>query len=369
MRKILYVTSGLRVGGAEMMLLQLAAHLQRRGHLQHVVSLSGRGALAPAFESHGVPVTDFSLASPLAALSILLRIRRLVTRMSPDVVQGWMYHGNLAALFAHVPASRSCGRRLFWGLRASDMDSSRYGRIIAWNARFSRVPDMIIANSKAGRDFHIARGFRPRRIEIVPNGIDTDKFRPDAAARAALRTAYNIAPDALLVIHVARADRMKDHATFLAVMRTLPQLAAILIGAETENLPLPPNVRALGMRADVERLYPAADIVVSSSAYGEGFSNAIAEGMSAGLVPIATDVGDARLIIGNTGSVVPPSDFAALSAALAAEAQITASERGARGAAARQRIVSHYAIEQAIDAYEQIYAAAGEMAAEQRPGT
>ncbi len=54
-------------------------------------------------------------------------------------------------------------------------------------------------------------------------------------------------------------------------------------------------------------LYPIADIVVSSSAFGEGFSNAVAEGMSAGLIPVATDVGDTMRIIGDTGHLVPPA--------------------------------------------------------------
>ena len=89
---------------------------------------------------------------------------------------------------------------------------------------------------------------------------------------------------------------MKDHATFLAAMAELPSLTGVMVGEGTSELAAPPNVRALGRRRDTPALYAAADIVASTSAFGEGFSNVIAEGMSAGLVPVATDVGDAAAL-------------------------------------------------------------------------
>ena len=94
-----------------------------------------------------------------------------------------------------------------------------------------------------------------------------------------------------------------------------------------KELAAPPNVRALGRRRDTEALYAAADIVASTSAFGEGFSNVIAEGMSAGLVPVATDVGDARRIVGDTGSIVAPRNSQAFAAALREIAALPAAER------------------------------------------
>jgi glycosyltransferase involved in cell wall biosynthesis len=352
---ILYVTSGLGLGGAETMLLRITSNLHRRGHSQHVASLTGRGALASALEACGVPVTDLAARSTFGAIAATLRLRRLINRIAPDVVQGWMYHGNLAATFAHLTAPQLSARRLYWNLRASNMDGRRYGGVVAWNAWLSRFPDTIVANSKAGADFHIAQGFCGRRIEIVPNGIDTEKFRPDTATRAALRAAYGIGVDEVVVIHVARVDPMKDHANFLAAIKSLPHIKAILVGAGTKELQLPSNVLALGIRSDVERLYPAADIIVSSSAFGEGFSNAIAEGMSAGLVPVATDVGDARLIIGGTGCIVRPKDAAVLAAALAGIAAQAPDARQQLGLAARDRILKHFTLARAVETFDRLY--------------
>ncbi len=130
-----------------------------------------------------------------------------------------------------------------------------------------------------------------------------------------------------------------------------------MVGAGTEALPLPSNVRALGLRRDTERLYAAADIVASTSAFGEGFSNVIAEGMSAGLVPVATDVGDARRIVGDTGWIVPPRDPDAFAAAVDEAARLPAAERQRRGLAARARIVENFTPSRAADAFARLYAA------------
>lgn len=355
MVKVLHVISGLGLGGAEAMLVQLAARLQQRGHPQHVVSLTGRGALADALENRGLQVSDLGIKSGIGGIAGLMRLRRIINAIAPDVVQGWMYHGNLTATLAHLAASGLSGRRLYWNLRASNMDSERYGNIIRWNARLSRLADCIVVNSQAGARFHAEQGLNTQNFEVIVNGIDTDKFHANPATRAARRTKFGIHHDAVLAIQVARVDPMKDHATFLEAMRLRPDIRAVLVGAGTEGLALPNNVSALGMHTDVERFYPAADIVVSSSAYGEGFSNTIAEGMSAGLVPVATDVGDARLIVGAAGKIVPPRDAAALAKALGEVATLAPDRRRQLGLDARARIVEKYTIEAAVANYERLY--------------
>lgn len=355
MTAVLHIISGLATGGAETTLVQLASALQARGMPQHVISVGNRGAYADELERHGVAVDTLGIGSLFGGPVGLLRLVRLIWRLQPDLVQGWMYHGNIMAALGLRFTPGRAGRRLMWNLRASNMDAVRYGWLIRLCAMTSTWPDVIVANSQAGVDFHLGRGFRPRHIELISNGIDTEKFRPDAAARSAIRTEFGIPGDAVLVIHIARVDPMKDHPAFLAAMAALPNVHGLMVGAGTETLRAPPNVRALGLRHDLDRLYASADIVVSTSAFGEGFSNAIAEGMSAGLVPIATDVGDARLIIGETGRIVARRDLAALTAAIAAEAEATPAERKARGAKARARILSHFNLAQAVDAYERLY--------------
>jgi len=217
----------------------------------------------------------------------------------------------------------------------------------------------VTANSAAGLRSHLALGYHPRRAQVVANGIDIDKFQPDAAARRAVRTELGITQDAIVLAHVARIDAMKDHGNFLAAMAVLPHLSALLVGTDTEKLPAAPNLFRLGRRCDVARLFAAADFVVSSSRCGEGFSNVLAEGMACGLPAVATDVGDAKLIVGDTGLVVPPGSPDALAAAIRTLAAESPAARAQRGSRARARIVENFAIGHAIERYVELYESLG----------
>jgi glycosyltransferase involved in cell wall biosynthesis len=354
---VLHVISGLGTGGAETMLVQLAGQLRARGLSQHVVCLGTQAELAGDLRAAGVDLTVAgakSIGSLCAAVGSLVR---MTNRLRPRIVQGWMYHGNLAASLSHNLSPGKRGRRLFWNLRASNMDARRYGGIIRCSALLSRQVDLVIANSQAGIDFHRAAGFRPKQFAMIANGIDTEKFSPDPAARTQVRAALGIPDDAIVVLHVARVDPMKDHDNFLAAMATLPSVVGIMVGAGTQDLTRPPNVRALGLRRDTNSLYAAGDIIASTSAFGEGFPNVIAEGMSAGLVPVATDVGDARHIIGDAGWMVPPRDSRAFAAAVEAADALPADERRRRGLAARARIVANFRLAQAAEQYRRLYCA------------
>ena len=358
MTEVVHIITGLGTGGAETMLVQLARALQVRGISQHVVSLTAHDALAPTLRAAGIGMTILgarSLASLPAAMRMLVR---LVNDTRPRIIQGWMYHGNLAGSLCHCICRGRQDRKLFWNLRASNMDEKRYGRLIWCSSVISPWVDVIVANSDAGLAYHRTRGFRPSRFVVIDNGIDTETFRPDPAIRAQMRAQLGIAGNAIVAIHVARVDPMKDHANFIAAMARIPSVNGIMVGSGTMDLSLPPNVMALGLRHDVEKLFAAADIVVSTSAFGEGFSNVIAEGMSAGLIPVATDVGDVRRIVGDVGWVVALGDPAALADAISKVAALPQAECWQRGNQARERIIANFTLAQATDSFARLYASA-----------
>ena len=131
-------------------------------------------------------------------------------------------------------------------------------------ARLSGVPAVIASNSEAGLAWHRRLGYRPRRTIVIPNGFDTNRFRPDLDARARLLAHAGWPEDAVIVGLVARVDPMKDHAGFLeALARTPPALRAVLVGRGTEGLAIPPalagRVVALGPREDIAALIERAD--------------------------------------------------------------------------------------------------------------
>jgi glycosyltransferase involved in cell wall biosynthesis len=272
-----------------------------------------------------------------------------------DVVQGWMYHAGLAVAVAHALLPRGRRPALVWGVRCSDMDLSRYG----WNLRavvgLSVWPADVVANSKTGHAIHRQLCYRLKRSEVIPNGIDTARFRPDPAARARVRAELGLDAGTPVVALVARVDPMKDHDTLLAALERPDGTAALLIGKGTEALPDPPSLRHLGGRTDVAWLLPAPDLVVNSPAFGEGFSNTIAEGMAAGLPAVATDVGDARVIIGETGLVAPPREPNALTEALGTLLSETLKARAARSAATRDRIEDRFTLGRAAQAFTRLH--------------
>jgi glycosyltransferase involved in cell wall biosynthesis len=341
------------------MLVALCGALQARGLPQHVVSLSPGGPNRAALERLGVPVHEVAPSGLIGPASSVLRLARLIRRLRPAMVQGWLYHGDLFAAAAHRLAGGHRTTRLAWGLRNSDIDDARYGRLLAIGRLLSGWPDLVVANSEAGADFHRRRGYRPRRSAVIPNGIDASRFRPDPAARAALRSALSIPEDAIVAVHAARLDPMKDHATLLAAAARTPAIRILLVGSGTETLTLPANATALGRRDDLERIYAAGDIVVSASAFGEGFSNAVAEGMAAGLVPVATRVGDAQAILGSLGRLVPPRDPAALAAALASLAVLSEADRLGTGVLGRQRIEAQFSVERMAERFVEAWRGAG----------
>lgn len=356
--RVLHVSTDLDVGGAENMLANLVTARREPG-IEHVVaSLIPNGALGPRLRSAGIPVHEFnfrSMAAPFSAFGLA----KLIRQSTPDVVQGWMYHGNLAASLGLALAGRRRRTALAWGLRCSDMDLSHYSRqlrmVVRLGAAWSAGPDIVTSNSDAGLAWHLKLGYALRRTLVIPNGIDVDRFRPDAEARHVVRAALGLRTDSFVLAHVARLDPMKDQKTFLAAMERTPGVFALMIGAGTERLPDQPRVLRLGHRDDVARLLAASDAVVSSSAYGEGFCTALAEGMACGLPAIATDVGDARMILGDTGYVVPPRDSCALVEAiqrLTAEGQ---TGRAMRAEAARQRIVANFSLERAERRFAELY--------------
>ena len=359
-RTILYVTTDLFIGGgAEGMLARLLTSEPRLADEIIVVSLLPGESHAERLRQAGITVHQLDFGSARGIASGLIRLARLIARSKPDIVQGWMYHGDLAALIGLALSGRRRRTRLVWGIRCSEVDLRAYGRQLRMVVRaciaLSRLPDVVTANSVAGLASHLRLGYRPRRTEVIANGIEVERFKPDGAARAALRRELGIAADAVVLAHVARVDPMKDHVSLRTALLQLPDVTALLIGRGTEELPGAPNVHRLGRRDDVERLLAAADIVVSSSAFGEGFANVLAEGMACGLPAVATDVGDARAIVADSGLIVPPRDPRALADAIRTLADESAVARSQRGARARAYIVENFAMRGAVGRFAELY--------------
>ncbi|MCC6139076.1 MAG: glycosyltransferase [Nitrospira sp.] len=368
MIRIVHVISGLETGGAERMLAKLVGAMDQARFSNVVISLTDSGRLGGAIESSGVAVYCLGMKRGRLDVLALLRLIRLLRRLQPMVVQSWLYHADLlsvlAVKFFRLPV-------LVWNIRCSDMDLGQYRPLTRWVqrvlARLSAAPGAVVVNSEAGKRQHERVGYRPRRWQVIPNGFDTQQFRPDSTMRSSLRKDWQIPEDAVIVGLVARVDPMKDHATFLCAAQQVAEsrrnVYFLLVGKDTETLVpvvdakgLTDRVRALGYRSDVERLLPAVDMLCLSSAFGEGFPNVLGEAMACGIPCVSTDVGDARRIIGDTGLIVPARDPVSLAHAVNDLIDRGAAAREQLGRAARARIESEYSLARVVDRYTALYA-------------
>ena len=366
--KVCHLITDLEAGGAERNLVNVVTRADRTRIANEVISLLDPGIMAEELEAAGVPVTSLGMRRGRPSLKGLVSLVGHLRRTTPTILLTWLYHadflGYLASRFA--PATR-----LVWNLRCSDIarapDQRPLWHLVRTLARLSAKPDVVVVNSVREQRFHQEIGYHPKQWLHVANGVDTDRFRPRPAERASLRARLGLPADARVIGLVARLHPMKDHETFLRAASLFAErdrdARFVLCGSGcgpdseamrtlVESLGLAGRVVLLGERTDLDNIYPAFDVLAQSSAYGEGLPNVVIEAMACGVPCVATDVGDSRDVIGETGLVLPPRDPEAL--ARGWEKFFTERPRTV-GANARVRILKHYSIDRARIDYESLY--------------
>lgn len=369
---VLNVTTGLGVGGAEAMLVKVLGALDRERFTATVFSLRGEGPLVAPLRELGFRVVPFDLVAGPALPGKILRLRAEMRREAPTVVQTWMYKADVIG--GVVARSIGC-EEVVWGIRQSNLDrvrstpSTRAARFLG--ARLSRwIPRAILCVSDEAAAHHRSHGYVGSKLVVVPNGFDLDRFAPDPSARQSLIAELGGRQEDVLIGLVARFDPQKDHSCFLRAARlvydAVPTARFVLCGegvsdgnAEliglVRSLGLESRVHLLGLREDLPRLSAALDLAVSSSAFGEGFSNAVGEALASGVPCVVTDVGNARALVGEAGRVVPPESPVLLSNAIVELIELGPEGRRALGVAARQRMIDDYSIESVARRYEALW--------------
>lgn len=367
--RVCHVITALGTGGAETMLWKLLAASEGLRAGATVVSLRDAGTVGPRIRALGVQVEEIGIGA-VPGPGHARRLRAVVHAARPDVVQGWMYHGNLAALYG----ARGTGRPVLWNIRQSlgRLADEKPGTalLIRAGALLSRRARVIVYNSRVSAAQHERLGYAADRTRLLPNGFDLHRFRTDPAARGRLRERIGAPPHAHVVGMIARFHPMKDHANFLAAMGRLlpadPSLHVVLAGtgvvASNERfarlLPGEPwrgRIHALGEESDVAALLAGLDVGALSSARSEGFPNVVGEALACAVPCVVTDSGDVAAVLGDAGEVVEPGDPAAFAGAVRRLLDLAPEERARLGNAGRERIMREYSIESVARRYEALY--------------
>lgn len=349
------------VGGAERQAIELARNLDRNRWRVLLLSFSDDG------RSDVGGIEHFGIIS--GAVSRARHLRQVLVEERVDILQAYLVGAQLYGLLAKIqlPAIK---------LIAAVRSSATSREIAGWKGKLShravfRLHDLVdryVFNSVAA-DARLGQHLPPSKRQVIFNGIDTDKFRPDSAAKKILRERYRLGASGRIVGVLANVNPYKGYETLVraaaTVIRTFPDTHFAIAGehqnplgdrisALVAELNLAANWHFLGPVEDVGQFLAGLDVLCSSS-WTEGFSNSVAEGMSCAVPCVVTDVGDSALIVGETGVVVPPNAPDALASGLVEMLNNGDAELARRGEEARDRIIKRFGLRRMIEEFEHLY--------------
>lgn len=368
MPRVLHVISGLTVGGAEMALYRLVTGSRDSTYKHAVVALTPDGALGQRLRDAGIELTAFDFkSSPISHFFDLLSLMR---RSRPDIVQTWLYH---ADMFGGLAARLAGNRNVIWGIRTTELTAgdSRITvvvrKVCAWLSRW--VPHTIVCVADAARRMHARVGYDADRMIVVPNGFDLSRLVAAEDQVSLLRRQCGFTSDEIVVGNLGRFNASKDPRNFVRAAGLLAQqherVRFLMVGrdVDAQNTELMHWIAQtghvnrfvlLGEREDVPVCLAAMDIFCLSSRT-EGFPNAVGEAMAMGLPCVVTDVGDAAMLVANTGVVIPKEDSSALAQGVAGVLAMTPAARRELGQRARARIHAEFTVDRARERFEAIY--------------
>ena len=363
-RHVMFVVSGLERGGAENQLVAVASALSDRGWDVTVLSFLpfSPDSWAADLRDTDVRLLTLNASSGMRRYVSLMSAVRVVRRIKPDVLVGFMFHGIMTARIAGritgVPANVSSIR--------NERDGSFRERIMRIT---DRLTDAVTVQSRQ-LAFEIARMrvASSAHVHVIPNYIDVAYF--DAGVcRGRTRGELGVADDHFLWLAVGRLDESKDYPNLLSAFSTLAgrHTNARLMIAGTgplrsdldsmiQRLGLSDRVRLLGLRLDMPALYAASDALGLSSAW-EGMPNVVLEAMASATPVVATAVGAVPEIVsdGESGLIVPPRDHEALADAMARMMELPDETRQALGRAGYDFLLSEFSRESVIDRWEELF--------------
>lgn len=351
-----------RIGGAEQQVILLARGLRERGWRVSVVALAGDGgSSARQLQCDGVGFISLQMRRGIADPRGWLHFHRWLASAAPDVVH------------AHLAQPAWLAR---WSRLAADVpvvidtlhSSATGGFVKRAGYRLSNfLADRVTAVSEAAASAHLAAGtVNGQKLEVVPNGVEAERWRRDEGMRAEARRALGVSNE-FLWLAAGRLEPVKDYPTLLCAMSRLAKSAKLIIAGSgvlqaqltgiSSMLGLTRRVRFLGFAHDLERWMSAADGFVLCSRW-EGLPTVLMEASAAGVPAVATDVPGVREALGpgaEAARLTPRGDSVALARAMTGLMQMPVEERRAIGERARQYVVEQFSLEGVLDRWERVY--------------
>jgi glycosyltransferase involved in cell wall biosynthesis len=367
--KIIHIITGIDDGGAEKTLYKICKYDSFNEHI--VLSLKGTGKYYSFLNKIGIKV--YCLNFKFYSIIKFFNLIKLISFLKPDIIQTWLVHGD----FVGGIAARIAGfKNIVWNIRYSNLDGEKVKLtsilLTKILAKLSFIlPKLIVVVSKNAKKDCKNSGYYSKKLYYIPNGYNLKSFKSSKSQKLYFRNKLKKKKIIPLIGFVARYDPMKDHINFLDAISILKKknhlffciLAGYNINKDNSKLlyeikkrKLTNSIKLLGQLNNVSELMNVIDLHVLSSKYGEGFPNVVAEAMLSGTPCVATDVGDAKFIIGKTGWIVPKKNPKKLARAIErALNEMRSKKWNIRCNDAKKRIKHNFSINKMVSSYNKIW--------------
>lgn len=358
-KKIMFVITGLGLGGAEKQLCSLADEFAQHNNSVMIIVLSGKIVVTP--EKSNIEIINLNMAKNFIGLLLAVyKMSKIIKSFMPDVVHAHMFHANILARLTKLFSLKK------YQLVCTAHSKNEGGTVRMFIYRLTDFLCNITTNvSKEALSVFIEKkAFQEKKSLAIYNGIDTKKFKFNTMQRESLRNSLNISDNDLLILAIGRLTQAKDYPNLLKALKILPSKYRLVIIGEGEARPeiekmivqyqLENRASLLGGIFDVVNYYSACDIYVSSSKW-EGFGLVVAEAMSCQRLIVATDAGGVSEVVGNPTFIVPVSDSEALAKKITEIMSYDESTKSQIMLRNRNHIVNTFSLDSVVEKWLKIY--------------
>lgn len=360
--KILYVITGLGLGGAERVTVDLADQMFQLGHEVKIAYLTGKAVVIP--KNKEIEIVYLALNGFTDFLISSLNYRKLLKKFSPDVVHSHMVHANIFTRLNRVFSVNT------YRLICTAHNSNEGGYMRMWAYRITNSLCDVFTNvsQEATEEFVKKKVACSDNIQTVYNGIDLEKFKNLSINKEVYLRKFNILSNERIIFSVGRFNEVKDYPNLINAVKLLKNKTSIpfklLIAGDGElrseieekisSERLEEDILLLGIRTDIPELMNLADIYVLSSKY-EGLPTVLIEAMACGKFIVATDCGGSREILGGMGCLVPPKNSYALADALEEALNLSQENLAKNAIFARKRAEEYFSLTASVDKWLNLY--------------
>lgn len=368
MKKIVHIISGLQVGGAERSLYNICNSSLNDSFKQYIICLGNRGYYSQKIEEIGLEIYHINFSSWHFVKSVTKFII-ILKKISPDIIQGWMNHGNFTSILALLILNFK--PIVYWNIRQSfyknknDLFYTKF--LFLFNILFSRIPKKIIINSNISKIQLQNFGFNIDSFKFIPNGFDPNYWVRDLSFRELKRENLGIENLDFVIGYVGRYHPMKNIILLLKAFEIISinfsNSKLVIIGHKEDDFnkfekqifdKIPNNqIILLNQIYDINKYYSIFDLFTLCSV-SEGFPNVLGEAMSCELCCISTNVGEAPALLQDVGFIIPVDDLDALVSKMTNCIENLEMTKN-MGILARNKIVKTYSLQNTVNQYINLY--------------